>query len=284
MVLMVKSLVLFGRGRGKAIQIVCHGGLASLRGWRSRNPFVRMLDWSSALTVGNDRRIQFIVLEEAIRKSVVALFPALKPHLAVLDHPILSTRLPDREVEFRPAFRFGFLGLASDGKGFSAFLEMAAVLRERFCGRVEFHAIGTIPPHSAAPQMEALTVKAGTEKLSRSDFTRGIERLHYVCLPYQSRHYELSPSGVLMDAIAFGKPVLSAEFPLVRDLFERFGDIGFLCSDTRNFCDTITQIVSQPDEMHYRAQVRALRAVRASRTATALIPSYQTITRQLFSQ
>jgi glycosyltransferase involved in cell wall biosynthesis len=282
-VLTVKILVWAGAGRGRAVQIVCHGGLASLRGWRSRNPFVRMLDWRSALSVGNDRRIQFIVLEEPIRKTVVALFPALASHLAVLDHPIPSIELTDTDIEFRPPFRFGFLGLASDAKGFPAFLEMAAVLRERFSNRVEFHAIATIPRNSVTPSMEALTVKAGTAMSSRSDFTRGIHQLHFVCLPYQGGHYELSPSGVLMDAIAFGKPVLSAGIPLVRGLFERFGDIGFLCTDTRNFCDTITQIVNQADEAHYRAQVRALRAVRESRTSAALLPTYQNITRRLVS-
>lgn len=281
MVLTVKILVWSGAVRGKALQIVCHGGLATLRGWRSRNPFVRMRDWRSALTMGNDRRIQFIVLEEPIRKTVVDLFPAVASHLAGLDHPIPSIEPPDTDVEFRPPFRFGFLGLATDAKGFPAFLEMAAVLRERFSDRVEFHAIGTIPPNSVAPSMEALTVKPGTAKSSRPDFTRGIQHLHYVCLPYQGAQYELSPSGVLMDAIAFGKPMVSSGIPLVRDLFERFGDIGFLCTDTRNFCDTITQIVNEADEVRYRAQVRALRAVRESRTSAALVPTYQRITRRL---
>jgi glycosyltransferase involved in cell wall biosynthesis len=278
MVLMIKMLVWSGAGRGNAVQIVCHGELASLTGWRSRNPFMRMRDWRSALTASNDRQIQFIVLEAPIRKSVVALFPALTSHLAVLDHPIPSIDLPASDVEFRAPFRFGFLGLASDAKGFPAFLEMAAVLRERFCDRVEFHAIGTLPPNSLVPSMEALTVKPAMTKSSRSDFTRDIQQLHYVCLPYQGEHYELSPSGVLMDAIAFGKPVLSTGIPVVRALFERFGDIGYLCTDTLDFCDAITQIVNEADELRYRSQVRALRAVRESRTPAALAPTYRNMT------
>jgi glycosyltransferase involved in cell wall biosynthesis len=281
MVLTIKTMLKARPGRARAVQIVCHGGLATLKGWRTRNPFVRMVDWRSALTVANDSRIQFIVLEEPIRRTLVALFPALAKYLAVLDHPVPLVAPSGPEIELRPPFRFGFLGLASDAKGFPAFLEMAAVLRKRFSDRVEFHAIATLPPNSVAQSMEALTVKAGTSKSSRADFVRGIGQVHYVCLPYQAGHYELSPSGVLLDAIAFGKPVLSTEIPLVKDLFERFGDIGFLCTDTRSFCETITKIANNPDEAHYRAQVRALRAVRESRTSAALVPTYQDITRRL---
>jgi glycosyltransferase involved in cell wall biosynthesis len=280
-VLTLKALVRLGAVPDKTIQIVCHGALEHLRGWRSRNPFMRMRDWRSALTLGNDRRIQFIILEEPVRRTVVKLFPALESHLAKLDHPIPSIETREPDVDFRAPFRFGFLGLATDAKGFPAFLEMAAILKQRFSDRVEFHAIGTIPPDSVPPSMEALTVKPGTAKRDRSDFARAIQHLHYVCLPYQGAQYELSPSGVLMDAIAFGKPMLSVGIPLVKDLFDRFGDIGFLCTDTRNFCDTITQIVTEADEGRYRRQVEALRAVRESRTSAALVPTYQIFTRRL---
>jgi glycosyltransferase involved in cell wall biosynthesis len=281
MVLTAKTLMRLGAARGKALQIVCHGGLATLRGWRSRNPFLRMRDWRSALTVGNSRSIQFILLEEPIRKTVVGLFPAVERHLAGLDHPIPPIEPSETEIEFGTPFRFGFLGLATEAKGFHAFLEMASVLKSRFGDRVEFHAIGTTPPDSVAPPMDALAVKPAVAKANRSDFARAVQQLHYVCLPYQGVQYELSPSGVLMDAIAYGKPMLSSGIPLVKDIFERFGDIGFLCTDTRNFCDTITEIVSKADERHYRAQVRALRAVRESRTSAALMPTYQTFTRRL---
>ncbi|HEY0367284.1 MAG TPA: glycosyltransferase [Pyrinomonadaceae bacterium] len=280
-VLTLKGLVRLGAVRDKTIQIVCHGALANLRGWRSRNPFMRMRDWRSALTLGNDRRIQFIILEEPVRKAVVDLFPAIENHLAKLDHPIPPNEQLDLDVDFRAPFRFGFLGLATDEKGFPAFLEMAAILKQRFSDRVEFHAIGTISPDSIPASVEALTVKPGTTKRDRLDFTRAIRHLHYVCLPYRGSQYDLSPSGVLMDAIAFGKPMLSVGIPLVKDLFDRFGDIGFLCTDTRNFCDTITKIVTEADEGRYRRQVQALRAVRESRTSAALVPTYQGFTQRL---
>jgi glycosyltransferase involved in cell wall biosynthesis len=187
----------------------------------------------------------------------------------------------ESEIEFGTPLRFGFLGLATDAKGFPAFLEMASALKSRFGDRVEFHAIGTTPPDSVAPPMDALAVKPAVAKASRSDFARAVRQLHFVCLPYQGAQYELSPSGVLVDAIAYGKPMLSSGIPLVKELFERFGDIGFLCTDTPNFCDTIAQIVSNADERHYRAQVQALRVLRESRTSVALVPTYQSFTRRL---
>ncbi|HEY0528670.1 MAG TPA: glycosyltransferase [Gemmatimonadaceae bacterium] len=280
MVLSIKLMLRLGARRANGVQIICHGWLSRLRGWRSRNPFLRILDWRSALTIGNDPRIQFVVLEESIRNTLVTEFPRLARHLAVLQHPIPPSEPFAADFHVRAPFRFGFLGLASDAKGFPAFLEMASALRERFGERVEFHAVGTVPPGSAAPSMEALTVKAGLVKASRADFSQAIRELHYVCLPYHGRHYELSPSGVLMDAIAFGKPILAAGIPLVKELFDRYGDIGFICTDTRDFCDTITEIVNHADEAHYHAQVNALRAARDSRTPSALAGDYRRITNQ----
>lgn len=277
MVLAVKVLMRLQPRRRKRVQIVCHGWLSSLRGWRSRNPFIRLVGWRSALTRGNDPCIQFVVLEEPIRDAVAAEFPDLAPYLAVLHHPIPSGAPSGPNVEMHAPFRFGFLGLASDAKGFPAFLEMASTLRKQLSDRVEFHAIGTLPPGSIAPPMEALTIKAARDKSSRADFSLAIQQLHYVCLPYDGSHYELSASGVLMDAIAFGKPVLAAGIPLVRDLFDQFGDIGFLCTDTRAFCATIVDIVTRADAAHYRAQVHALRAIRDSRTPEALASAYAQI-------
>jgi glycosyltransferase involved in cell wall biosynthesis len=280
MVLAIKLMMRRGALRTNEVQVVCHGWLSRLRGWRSRNPFLRILDWRTALTIGNDPRIQFVVLEESIRDTLAAEFPRLARHLAVLPHPIPPSEPFVADYHLRAPFRFGFLGLASDAKGFPAFLEMASSLRGRFGDRVEFHAVGTLPPGSAPPSMEPLTVKAGLVKANRTDFSLAIRQLHYVCLPYNGSHYELSPSGVLMDAIAFGKPVLATGIPLVKELFDRYGDIGFMCTDTRDFCNTMTDIVNQADEAHYRAQVNALRAVRASRTPATLAIAYRIITGQ----
>jgi glycosyltransferase involved in cell wall biosynthesis len=281
MVLALKALVRLGVVGDTTIQIVCHGALAHIKGWRSRNPFVRLRDWRTALTVGNDRRIQFIILEEPVRKTVIDLLPGIQSHVAQLDHPILPNDSRDQDADFREPFRFGFLGLATDAKGFPAFLEMATILKQRFSDRVEFHAIGTVSPDSPTLSMDALTVRPGNTKRERSEFVRAIRQLHYVCLPYRGTHYELSPSGVLMDAIAYGKPMLSVGIPLVKDLFQRFGDIGYLCSDTSSFCDTITKIVTEADEGRYRRQVKALRDVRESRTSEALFPAYQWFTQRL---
>lgn len=281
MVLVLKLLMRLGVRRAHGVQIVCHGWLSRLKGWRSRNPFVRMLDWRTALTVANNPRIQFIILEEAIRNTVAAEFPELARHLAVLHHPIPSASDSSADINLGPPYRFGFLGVASDAKGFPVFLEIASELRKRFADRVEFHAVATLPPGSVAPPMESLTLRAGVVKSSRNDFAHAIQQLHYVCLPYHGSHYELSPSGVLLDAVAFGKPVLATGIPLVIELFDRYGDIGFICADTREFCETITSIVNEADERHYRAQVHALRAARASRTPAALAPLYREITDRL---
>ena len=41
----------------------------------------------------------------------------------------------------------------------------------------------------------------------------------------------LSASGALLDAITWLKPIIANRIPFVANLFERYGDIGYLCDD-----------------------------------------------------
>ena len=249
-------------------------------GWRSRNPFIRLQDLRTALTFGRHRKLQYIVLEEPSREALLHILPTLERQVVVLDHPMPPNEEPQGETQFGPPFRFGFLGLAIREKGFGTFLEIASALSAKFPQLVEFHAIGSHAIGSTGKnwnsfQINSLATKPRTELWSRSEFISHLQKLHYICLPYEAQVYTLRPSGVLLDAIAWGKPFIASPVPIAGHLVARYGDIGYLCSDVQEFRTTIQRIISEADSNRYRSQVQGLRRVRAARSPESLALKYR---------
>lgn len=259
-------------------QVVNHGILTSLTGWRSRNPFIRMTDYRSALTCGSDPRIQYIVLEESIQKKLIALLPSLKNQVELLEHPIPPGEKTLHRLDLAPPVCFGYLGLVNETKGFSSFNDVAGAISKEYPGRAQFHVIGHLPKSTPKYETPYLEKKPSQTKLPRDEFIRGLSQLHYVCLPFKKEHYELCASGVLLDAITYEKPVLARRLPIFENIFERFGDIGYLFANQTEFQAIIEKIVVNPDPATYGRQMENLKKVRMSRAPEALALQYKTIT------
>ncbi len=76
--------------------------------------------------------------------------------------------------------------------------------------------------------MAFLSEMPGTERMSRDEYINRLKNLHFVCLFYD-KYYEFSASGVLMDSIAWGKPIVATRLPIFENLENLYGDIGYLC-------------------------------------------------------
>lgn len=270
--------------RNSVVQVVIHGHLESLTGWRSRNPFIRFIDFKSLLEFGNNKRIQYIILEESIRKKIISILPSLRQNVSVLEHPIAPNEQKLNRISFKPPYCFGFLGLVTEAKGFDIFNRVASKIIEKFQAQVEFHAIGHLSNNSPRFEMSSLKTQPGIARLSREDFILNLESLHYVCLPFKREHYELSPSGILLDAIAFCKPLIASRLPIFEDLFDQYGDIGHLFSNEAEFYEIIENIIKESDSIRYNNQVLALQELKKMRDPKALAYKYKSITSNLYSR
>ena len=67
--------------------------------------------------------------------------------------------------------------------------------------------------------------------MSRAAFLNGVAPLHFIVLPHEAGPYTLTASGVLLDAIAWGKPVICRRIPIFESMFRKHGDIGYLFAD-----------------------------------------------------
>ena len=274
-VLAMKVARLFQSSPRPSIQIVLHG-LTGVIGKRYRNPIRRFQDMKTALTILGNKGIQYLVLEASIRDSVVQRVPQMRGKIKALEHPISPCEGAAEILDLGEPIRFGFLGTALKSKGYSLFVEAANAITAKYGRRAEFHVIGRCPEESKGVKgAEALATQPAVSQLTRENFVRGVKTLHFVVLPYEVAPYALSASGVLLDAIAWQKPVIARRMPTFEAMFERHGDIGYLFDDDSELTGVIQQILQATDVSRYRRQSLTLRDVRKSRDPETLAAAYR---------
>lgn len=267
------------RSKGPAVQMVLHG-LSGVIGKRHRHPRLRLQDMKTALTLFGNYRMQYLVLEESIRETVVKSVPQLRGTIEAFPHPVSPVEGAADILDLSEPIRFGLLGTALKSKGYPLFVDAANAITALYGRRAEFHVIGRCPEESKGVKgTEALATRPAGSQLTREDFVRGVQPLHFVVLPYEVAPYTLSASGVLLDAIAWQKPVVARRMPTFEAMFEKHGDIGYLFSDDPELTCVIQQILQEADVSRYRRQALTLRDARKSRDPETLAAAYRELCR-----
>ncbi len=278
-VLAMKVARLF-RAKKPTVQMVLHW-VSGVIGKRYRHPIRRFQDMKTSLTLLGNNGIQYLVLEEPIRDGVVKSLPWLVGKIESLEHPISPNEGTNEILDLDEPIRFGFLGTALKNKGYPLFVDVANVITEKYGRRAEFHVIGRCPDESnGVGGTQAFTTQPAAAQLTRDDFIRGVALLHFVVLPYEAAQYTQTASGVLLDAIAWRKPVIARKIPIFEAMFDRYGDIGYLFSDAAELTKIVEGIVRSPDSSRYGRQVRNLGIAKTSRSPETLASAYRDICRR----
>ena len=260
--------------KNKRVQVVLHGNFSTLARIPRReiiNPLYYLGSLKLALKLPGYQRLQYIVLEESVRKKVTKILPFLDEHLYVLDHPIpidknLENDALDLDITKDQPIEFGYLGRATKQKGFFRYLDAAAEITNKFPGQAKFHYIGRVPDkirQRCRSKMAFLTENPDNKRLSRSEYVDRIKRIHYVCLFYDT-YYDYCASGVLMDSIAWKKPIIASKIGLFESLQNGFGDIGHLCQ-LNEINKTIIDILNKRDNKRYKIQMKNLGHLKTSK-------------------
>jgi hypothetical protein len=235
----------------------------------------------TALTLLGNKNIQYLVLEQPIHDTVLRSLPFLSGKVEALNHPISPNEAESQTNDLGEPIRFGFLGLADKPKGFPLFVQVADHVTAKYGQRVEFHAIGHLPKGGESVNgIGALATKPGSTLMSRADFIRRVVPLHFVILSHEATPYTLAASGVMLDAIAWGKPVIARRIPIFETMFERHGDIGYLFSDDGELGVIVERILLEADKARYHRQVMNLGSAKKARTPENLAASYRDICRK----
>jgi polysaccharide biosynthesis protein PslF len=167
-------------------------------------------------------RSSMVVLSEAARSALASSYDIPRSEVVVIPHGSLWAAAPARTAPRREIVTWGLLG---PGKGLEKAIEAMAMLRDieplpryRIVGRT----------HPVVARQSGAAYRKGLEELVRSlgvgDMVEFIDRYlgdddlydlvagaDVVVTPYES--LEQVTSGVLADALAAGRPVISTPFP-----------------------------------------------------------------------
>jgi hypothetical protein len=259
-------------------QVVLHGHLSGVTGKRYRHPVRRFQEMRTALTLLGNSNLQYLVLEENLRDVLLQRLPGLSGKIEVLDHPLPPNETESKTNHLSIPIRFGFLGLANAAKGFPVFVKLAEEMTPKYHGQLEFHAIGRLSSEDdPALGTDALTTKPGVERLSRLAYIEGVEQLHFIVFPHQASHYDLNSSGTLLDALAWGKPLIARRIPIFENFFAKYGDIGYLFNTDGELSDIVSEIVDRADKARYDEQVLNIHKAQCSRSPEVLAVDYRNI-------
>lgn len=251
------------------VQLVLHGGLANITEKR-RNPLARLLNIRQFLRCACHRRIQFLVLEEWILRSLVTVAARIAANAAAIPHPIPLLETSTVSPTLGLPLRVGFLGLATPQKGFDHFLALASDPRWHEDDSVTFDLIGRLPPD--ADQRRAAEVfgpEGLNQRIDREEYTQRLAACHLIYVHLDPDHYGLSASGVLLDAIAWEKPILCGG-PLLSDpSLNSVGPIGYYCAPEESAV-TVADIVEKMDMTAYSQMVARIQQLQSERKYTAL--------------
>ncbi len=257
------------------VHAIMHGGLAELAHRPPRNPFSRLIGLRAAMPLAQAAGVGWIVLEHAIIKQLARIAPRIADRAAVLPHPVPLGFL-DHGRSAEPALcrplKVGFLGLGTPQKGLDNFLQLAHRFAEESPGMVDFRFIGRVHENfrdSAAPYLKYLDARPASAPLRRSDFVQALKQLHFSCFLFQGHHYDLTASGVLLDCIGLGIPILARPHPLIDELTARHGQIGLIAEPGQEF-EVLKDFVTEPDAVAYAKWRENLADARESRTPEGL--------------
>jgi hypothetical protein len=256
---------------------VLHAGLAEVVRRPRYNLIERMASLRSAI-LASPPRIGFVVLERSILAFLTALDARLAGRMRLLPHPLppdLLDNTPFRALRPGEPIRIGLLGLCTPQKGLFRFLRLAEHARMAGAGRLEFEIVGRLHQDAverARPYLQYLSRRPAEQRLPRHEFTDAVRRLHFGAFLFEGDHYELTASGVLLDAIATCLPLVTDHPGLVSHLEAEAGAIGVTSPAPFEHGDLVRRLLAVTPEA-YAGYSRNVLRLRTGRDPSALVPT-----------
>jgi len=248
---------------------VLHGANELFADRRQRNPLRRLLSFRNAMRSLPTIGIRAIALEAFIAEELRKRFPS--DSIRCIPHGCDETEsLPEpTQTTAVTRLRVLFLGQATPHKGFAEFARLAQ-LAQSANAQIEFRAAGAARRDTRHIDQSALSRRAGDQPLERSELLAELASTHLV-FTWQSEHYDLTPSGMLLDCIGFGVPLVGRRSRAIAALEAQYGACGLFAKDIESTVGALMQLAetAAPNEQLSRWRENLLRA-RVDRSARVL--------------
>lgn len=212
----------------------------------------------------NNVRLQFLVYGQSILDDLVSVLPHMRGYVNALDHPYFYQLAGDAAHSFGDLVKFGFFGVVHRGKGADTMYRLAEDIGRAGLGdRSEFTLIGYLNDKRLEHLLNSrLNIPSAYKPLDRGRFSTYAKEIDYSVFLYRPSSYRLTASGAFFDALSYIKPIIALKNPFFEHYFNRFGDIGYLCSSYSEVRDCVAEVVRSKPEDRYQGQCRNILAAR----------------------
>jgi hypothetical protein len=175
---------------------------------------------------------KILVFSEITKQKLVEnqYLPADK--VMVVEHPIIPTNYPVKVLSTEKIV-FGHIGLALVKKSSALFFELAQMHSSVIAnGTALFRLVGKIEHALVINDVGLVEILSkGNESLNQTEYEQNIALIDYAIFTFNEDNYVYRESGSVMDAIAFSKPIVALKHSYFNYLFNKAGNIGFLCNN-----------------------------------------------------
>ncbi len=210
----------------------------------------------SAVAMRVDR---VVVMTEIARQRLISLYPVDPASVVVIPHGATPPSAPNGAVRLEPSTpQLLTWGLIGPGKGIEMVIDALALLTD-IVPTVRYTIAGVTHPnvlkHEGDRYRDSLIQRARINGLERSvtfdasyrtvdELVRFVASASVVVLPYDSR--DQVTSGVLVDAVACGRPVIATAFPHAVELLSTGAGVVVPHGDVVALAAAIRRVVTVP--------------------------------------
>jgi len=231
---------------------VLHGAAELFHGWQPRNPLLRLFTFRTAIRLLPIMGIKAIALEMFIAQKLRDRFPKQAEAILCIPHGYDETEsLPaSRPRANAERLRILFLGQATPQKGFAEFVQLAELARNSGNAQMEFRAAGAVRQDTRHIDQAALSRHAGDRPLDRGELFAELSAADLVFTWHSEQRYELTPSGILLDCIGLGVPLVGRRSHVVAALEAKYGACGLFADDTESLFSALRQLEDLSTRVH----------------------------------
>ncbi|WP_293899141.1 hypothetical protein [Sphingobacterium sp. UBA5670] len=224
--------------------VVCHGELGYLfSSYKVTSPLFWYSLFLKPFFRGTlPKNLKLIILGPSIVRNLSKYYPNLAKNMISLHHPYIFTAPVAKNDNKSDNIRFGWVGVATEAKGFKMFDEITKYFSDKYAASFSAHLIGW---HNFDTKDYPYIKFASLPNvfIDRDKFNKEVSKLDYILFFYDNRHYQFTASGAIFDAIQQNKFVIALRNDYFESIFDACGPIGFLCDSKEELVKVIAQVM-----------------------------------------
>lgn len=196
-----------------------------------------------------NRHFHFIVLGDNMKKYISTIISSNNAkRFYSIDHPYIREQVstPLLSTKNNDFIKIGIISLIKKGRGLN---NLNKLLSQKLPENIKIFPISKISgSYNDIHQIIDKTLNPNNELLPSELYLSNIQKMDYILMLYDTNGYKLTASGSILEAIWNEKPIIALSNEYFKYLFDKYGEMGVLCSTIEELHKTITEFNNIPNK------------------------------------